>query len=121
MSNEHRGEVTFDAAGKTWTLKLGTFAQAAIEAKTKQSIFKFFNRAQDSWGVADMLLVFHAGLLRAHQITEDEAADLIDEIGIAQTGEFIAEALKYSFGEVAENGAGNPMPTKKPSPTIGKH
>jgi hypothetical protein len=121
MSNAQKGEVTFEAAGKTFTFKLGTFAQAAIEAKTKQSIFKFFNRGADDFGVADMLTVFHAGLLRAHHLTEDEVGDIIDELGMARVGEIIGEALKLAFGEVAENGAGNPIPIKKASPTIGKH
>ena len=121
MGNMHKGEVTFEASGKTFTFKLGTFAQAAIEAKTKQSIFKFFNRGEDNWGVADLLIVFHAGLLREHHLTEDEAGDLIDELGMGRVGEIIAEALKSAFGEVAESGAANPTPIRKASPMIGKH
>lgn len=121
MGNEHKGEVTFEANGKTFTFKLGTFAQAAIEARTKQSIFKFFNRGEDTWAVSDMLILFHAGLLRAHHLTEDEAGDLIDELGMARVGDIIAEALKLAFGEVAENGAANPTPIRKAPATIGKH
>lgn len=122
MGNLQKGEVTFEASGKTFTFKLGTFAQAAIEAKTKQSIFKFFARGEEAWNITDMLILFHAGLLREHKLTEDEAADLIDELGMARAGEIIAEALNIAFAGIGiDPGRANPTaPRKVNGPGIAK-
>jgi hypothetical protein len=121
MSNAHKGEVTFEASGKTYTFKLGTFAQAAIEAKTKQNIFKFFAQAQEAFGVADILTVFHAGLLRAHNLTEDEVADLIDELGMARVGEIMGEALNAAFAGIEAGTANPPAPRKANGPGLVKN
>ena len=123
MSNAHRGEVTFEALGKTWTLKLGTYALSMIESKTKGSIFQFFGRGEDAWTLSDLLLVFHAGLFREHKLTEGETGDLIDEIGIERATDVMKEAFKFSFfaGGGEQTPANPTQPRNVNGPGIGKH
>ncbi len=98
MGNPQKGEVSFEAGGKTYIFRLGTYAQSVLEGRTKQSFFKFIQRKDDEWTVSDMLSVFYSGLFQKHQMTEQDVAALIDEIGPARTGEIIAEALQLAFG-----------------------
>lgn len=93
MGNPNVGEVSFEASGKVYLFKLGTYAQAVLERRTKQPASKFFQRKEDEWGVDDVLSVFYAGLFQKQKLTEEQVADLIDDLGIARVSEIIGEAL----------------------------
>lgn len=111
MNNPHRGEVTFEAGGKTYVFKLGVAAQVAIEQRMKQPIHKLLQDASNEWGIFMMLVFMHAGLLRQYALTEDEVADIIDELGLDRASAIIAEALKLAFGEADKTNA-HPMRAK---------
>lgn len=98
MANPVKGEVGFDHAGKSYTFKLGTYALAVLQRKTGVPTMKFFQREEGEWGVSDILSVFHAALHRDHKMSEEEVADLIDDLGEAKITEIFNEGLKLAFG-----------------------
>jgi hypothetical protein len=120
MTNPLRGEVTFEARGKTFTFRLGTNAQIMIESKVGMPLSKFFGNVDEkNFGSSDIRTVFHAGLFRQHQMNEEDVGDLMDELGPERVGEIFAEAAKAAFGDRISNGAGeNARPivaTKEPT------
>jgi hypothetical protein len=100
MANKERGEVSFEAAGKTWTMKIGTGAMCEIEAETGKSIAEV-GQALGSEKTASLTLmraVFWGALQHRHEgTTVRECNDLIDEIGVQRVGELIGEAFQLAF------------------------
>jgi hypothetical protein len=111
VGNPHIGEVSFEAGGQSYTFKFGTYAQAVLERRTKQPAGKFFARAQEDWGVDDMLSVMYAGLYQRHMLTEEQVADIIDDIGMVKVAEVLGEAIKIANPE-AGSSAADPQPAK---------
>ncbi len=99
MANPHKGEVGFEAGGKNYVFRLGTYAQALLERRTKTTAAKFFNRPVDAWGVDDLLSVFYCGLYRQHKMTEEDVADLMDDVGTDRLQEIIIEAIQLANPE----------------------
>jgi hypothetical protein len=96
MANPIKGEVPLEIGGKRYTFVLGTYALANLERRLGMPWPKIFKRAGDGeWGIAEVLAVVHAGLLRhSPQLTEPQVADLIDEVGLERINEMIGEGLK---------------------------
>jgi hypothetical protein len=115
MTNPIKGEVAFEAGGKQFTFVLGTYAQAALQRRTGVPTFKFFRRKLEDWGADDFLALFHAGLLKHHRgITEEEAADLMDDLGNAKVQAIFSEAMALAFPQ-AEAAKGEDRPQKAKS------
>lgn len=114
MANPIKGEVSFDADGKHYKFVLGTYALAALQRRTGVSTFKFFGRKPDEWGMDDILAVFHAGLLRHHELSEVEAADLVDTLGQEAVGKLIGEAVGLAFPPPTTGGASRPRKASGP-------
>lgn len=113
MANPHRGEVSFEAGGKTYVFKLGTHTLAAIEERAKMPFFKFFNRKPEEWGVRDMVIIFDCGLSEKYELTVKQVAGLMDELGHEKVGNIIAEAMNSAFGtEVATSNQNPPVVAK---------
>lgn len=108
MANPVKGEVGFEADGKSYTFVLGTYARAALQRRTGVSDAKFFKRGADEWGSDDTLAVFHAGLLRHHKMTEEEVGDLIDMLGATKVTEVFVEAIELASQRGAATGNGRP-------------
>jgi len=108
MANPHQGEVPFEAGGKHYVFKIGTYAQSVLERRVKMTFSKFVARKPDEWGVDDALAMFWAGLYRQHKLTEEQAADLMDEIGADRFSAILAEAIKLSQPDQAEGGKSDP-------------
>jgi hypothetical protein len=105
VANPHIGEVGFEAGGQSYTFKLGTYAQAVLERRTKLPAGKFFARPQEDWGVDDMLSVMYAGLYQRHKLTEEQVADIIDDIGMVKVAEILGEAIKSANPEEGSSAA----------------
>lgn len=90
------GEVTFEAGGKSYSFKLGTYAKALLQRETGLSAQRFFKKIENDLGYDDMLKLFRCGLYQKHKLGEEAVADLIDEIGESKTLEIIAEAAKLA-------------------------
>jgi hypothetical protein len=117
MTNPLKGEVYFEARGETFTFKLGTNAQALIEAKTKLSWGKFIKAKFEDLGAADARLIFWAGLFRQHQMTEEDVGDLMDELGQTRVAEIFLEAFEAAMAKA--NGATDARPTRAVKARIG--
>ncbi|WP_430261918.1 hypothetical protein [Neorhizobium sp. DAR64862/K0K3] len=100
MANKERGEVGFEAAGKPWTMKIGTGAMCEIEAETGKSISEV-GQALNSEKTASLTLmraVFWGALQQHHDaVTIRACNDLIDELGVQRVGELIGEAFQLAF------------------------
>lgn len=113
MTNPVKGEVTFVSNDKTYTFKLGTNAQVMLEQKVKMPMSKFLKQDRlEDLGIADLRLIFWAGLFRQHQLTEDEVGDIIDDIGPGKVSEIFLEAFE-SASVKAENGSATANPPLK--------
>lgn len=109
MANPQQGEVTFEANGKPYTFKLGTYALAVLERRTKMPYRSFFQRPDDQWGADDLLHVFYAGLYRKHKMTEEETGDLIDVLGTDRASEIILEAIGVANPREVATGTADPQ------------
>lgn len=109
--SDPRSVVTFEARGKTHKFILGTYALVMLERRTKMKASQFFNRKDDEqWGVEDTLNVFFCGLQRYHgEMTETDASDIIDELGVDRVTALIFEALGVARPEAAEGDENPPV------------
>lgn len=109
MANPIKGEVPLEIGGRRYVFMLGTYGLAALERRMKMPWPKIFEKAQrNEWGIDDVLATFHSGLMKHHpSLTEREAADLMDEVGLQKINEAIGEAVRLmqpvGGGEEAEN------------------
>jgi tail tube GTA-gp10-like protein len=120
MANPVKGEVPLEVGGQRYTFVLGTYGLAALERRMKMPWPRLIERAREGqWGLDDLLALAHSALLRHHrQITEEQVADLMDEVGPERISEVIAEALKLMQPEGARGG-GEPIPENPPKPGNG--
>ncbi len=100
MANEQRGEVSFEASGKTWTMKFGTTAMCEIESATGKNITEIGKVLSDpnTATITLMRAVFWGSLQHKHEgISLKACGDLMDDIGVSRTGELIGEAFQAAF------------------------
>jgi hypothetical protein len=116
MANPIKGEVALEVDGRRYMFMLGTYALAALERRLGMPWPKIFKRASEGeWGVAEVLAVVHAGLLRHNpQITEVQVADLIDAAGLDRINEMIGEGLKLMQPEASRDESDIPENPMKP-------
>lgn len=119
MSNEVKGEVTFDARETTFVFKLGTNAQAIVENKVGKSFSQYLRDKGENLGAADIRMIFHAALFRRHEMTEEDVGDLIDELGADRVAKIFTEAIAMASDPRKSNGVDNPRPTKATKERIG--
>lgn len=111
MANDLRGEVDFEALGKTWTLKLGNGAVRHVENATGKSFPQIGAELSDEATASVSLLtqVFCAALARHHpDITLEVCDDIIDEIGHEGAGTHLAEAFKLMQPKASKGGDRRP-------------
>jgi hypothetical protein len=111
MANPFKGEVKFDALGKTYIYKFGTYAMAVLERKAGMSTKKFFDSRGEDWGANDIVLVFFAALSQ-HQpkVTEIEVGDIIDDIGLDRAGDIVREGVGLAAAKQEGAAAGEADP-----------
>lgn len=111
MANRERGEVSFEASGKTWTMKFDTNAMCEIEDLTGKGIAEV-GRLLGNEKTASMTLMraVFCGALQAHHegTSLRDAGSLIDEIGAPQAGKLIGDAFQAAFPKAAKEGAARP-------------
>lgn len=112
MTNQVKGEVTFESCGQSYVFKLGTNAQVMLEQKVKMPLSKFLKQDRiEELGISDLRLIFWAGLYRQHNLTEDQVGDIIDDIGPERVSEIFLEA--FESAKVKGNGVDSEAhPTK---------
>lgn len=108
MANPHRGEVSFEADGKIWTMVFTTNAICELEDATGESIQAFGSKL-DAPGMKTVRVMVWAGLKSRHpEITIEAAGDIIDAVGADKAGDILGRALSLAFPEAK----GKPGPRK---------
>lgn len=111
MANKSRGEVAFEAGGKTYTLRLSVNAIAEIEdllgglgiAEITASLAK-------SPKLGTLRALVWGGLRQHHpDLSLFDAGDIIGDVGVTRTSEIIGESLAAAFPEATE-GDNHPSP-----------
>lgn len=125
MTNPKRGAFTFTAAGKTFTLKLGTNAMVHYQHLMKETVVQAVQSIEEAPG--DMMrlrALLFVGIVDKGDLTEDDIGDIIDEIGLPKLSELISEALRAAFPDPeagdpanAGKGEGNGKKAAKTQPT----
>lgn len=104
MANQDRGEVSFDAAGETWTLHFSVDAICHVEDAVGRSFTAIaidMQNKPDSVGMKTVRALMWGGLRDRHpDITLVAAGELIPHIGgMVGAIEKIGEAFKRAFPE----------------------
>lgn len=106
MANPFKGEVSFDALGKTFTMRLGVNARALVEERMGIAWTALMARPAAKWRERDAIVIMWAGLFQHHKMTEEEVGDLIDQVG----SETISALILKAFGAAAPKGDANGTP-----------
>jgi hypothetical protein len=121
--NSARGHVPFQAGGKDYTLALTTNAMVRYQDAAGETLLRGLSKLQED--VADMVRLrrlIWAGLSHHGGITEDDAGNLIDEVGLMPSIILLSNASKLAFPEIAakddagDSGNGQ-RPTKRAATT----
>jgi hypothetical protein len=121
MANAERGEVSFEASGKSWTMKIGTEAMCQIEDLTGKGIAEVGQLLGNEKTASITLLraVFCGSLQEHHEgITPKECSKLMDEVGVDVIGQKIGEAFSVAF-PTAKKGKDGASAVPPKAPTAG--
>lgn len=100
MANRERGEISFEASGKTWTMKIDTNAMCEIEGLTGKGIAEVGNLlgSEKTASMTLMRAVFFGSLRAQHpDLLIGRAGELMDEIGADKAGQLIGQAFQAAF------------------------
>jgi hypothetical protein len=110
--NPHKGDVAFEAGGRSYTLRFSTNAIVVMEDHFDRGVNEISALLSDpgKLRIGHVRAVFWAGLSDHHAaFTLQEAGAIIDAIGQARAVELIALAFSRAFPE-AEAQANPPAP-----------
>jgi hypothetical protein len=97
MANRQRGEVSFEASGKTWTMKLGTNAWCLVESEMNTDLASI---DLSRLSMRNVRTIFWASLQHHHEsVSISDAGDLMDIIGTAKTTELVTQAIELQAPE----------------------
>lgn len=106
MANAVRGEVSFEAAGTTYRMKISTNALCEIEDALGESIDEVGRKIAENKSAKIRVLrtlVWGALLDRHPNLTPKDAGRLIDEIGMEKASELIAKCFELMQPEASGN------------------
>lgn len=120
MSNPHKGEVSFRAGDKDYTLRFSVDALAELETALDRNINSIASEIQDptNFSVKTLRTIFWAGLQDRHRMSFDDARDVLRALSMAQAVELVSKAFTLAFPE-AEEPANPPQPGAQEKPGIG--
>jgi hypothetical protein len=102
MANPARGEITFEAQGKTWTLVYTVNAICDLEEQTGQSIAELGAMLSGAKPMTGMRALFWGGLRKHHpEVTLEGAGDLVQDIGSKEAVRLFSEALNTEADDPA--------------------
>lgn len=101
MANKYRGEVPFTADGKDYIFRLGTNEMVKLEKMLRvENALEEFGKGK--LGLSGLRTMTYVGLSRHHpDLTEEEAGDIIDEIG---GFEALSKLIEESMGALIVEG-----------------
>ncbi|MFN3312935.1 MAG: hypothetical protein ACK46Q_05665 [Hyphomonas sp.] len=102
--SERRGTIRFEADGKDYAIRFGTNQIVGIE----EAFGKTFREVTESMQGGDIQMKdFRSFFAIAAGLPDDEAGDVIDEIGHDRVGELLGQSLQASFPAPKKGAAGN--------------
>lgn len=116
MANKLRGEVTFEARGVIYTLRLGVNELIQLQdAFGIEDDAAFLAELPSRMrGLRDLRKFFSVGLRRHHpDLTDEQVGDLMTELGLAEITKHAAEAMRWAWPEPPA-GKVEPKPKKAP-------
>jgi hypothetical protein len=117
MANPHKGEVSFEAGGKTRTLRMGTNEQCELEAEYDLGIMRILAHL-DLGRMTDIRRIFRACLVGGATI--EEASEIIDDIGgYLEVMDLLEKTVRLAFPRAAEAANGTSPPPMTAEPLIG--
>lgn len=113
--NSKRGSVTIEADGATHTLRMTTNAMVRYEDKSGESVIEALGK-MDGAGVRISSIRRLFWSMLEGDFSEDQAGDLMDEIGLTLVAEKIGEAARLAFPQADVSGnAAKPSRTEATS------
>ncbi|MCA0920223.1 hypothetical protein [Pseudooceanicola nanhaiensis] len=110
MSNSKRGAIAFTACGAQHQIHLTTNAMVRYQDLAGETLIEGVQALQDRPGdIKRVRRIFFVGVDRDETMTEAEVGDLIDDLGLKETGDLIGKAVQAAFPkppEVAADGEG---------------
>lgn len=103
---EIKGEVSFRAAGEDYTLVLDFNALCDLEEDYPGIMDGTFEMTSPK----AVRKVFQVGLSKHHEVSERQAGEIIQAVGVAEVAELVGKAFKASFPEAATGGKARPRP-----------
>lgn len=97
----------FDAGNRRWSLRFDINALCNVEIALGKTFFAAVEDMQQGGSITALRALFRAGL--GNRVTEEEAGNLAEELGMARVTELLSQAFALAFpakGE-AETSAGN--------------
>ncbi|GLQ36752.1 hypothetical protein GCM10007908_03720 [Rhizobium albus] len=118
MKTDFTGDVSFEALGKSYTLKLGTKAMRKIEiavGKPMPVIGKMLDK-EETASIDLVAKVFWGALQHHHpEVSVDDVDDILDAIGLDQAGPLIGQA--FEAAQQPKKGGDNRPPVATTGPT----
>ncbi len=120
MANHLKGEVEIEAAGRKWTLRLGCNEMIEAEAALGVDdgglgIFLEQNRRMKNVRA----VVFYALKRDQPEVTEEQAGDIITEIGLHAMMVKVLELFTWALPEKKPGIGGEKGGAPKPRPSVG--
>jgi len=103
-----KGEVGFTAGDMAYTLAFTINALCALEDRLGIGVAEVGAQMGENMRISTLRTVFWAGLQAHHDATEEQAGDIITQVGAGEAGQLIAKAFAAAFPEAAK-GTGRPQ------------
>lgn len=119
MANKQRGEVSFEADEKTWTMKIDTNAMCEIEELAGKPIAEVGQLLANPKTASMQLIrtVFLGSLKHYHDgLGVREVGEIMDDIGIAKAIELIGEAFSMAIPQEKKGKAAAKLNPQKGTP-----
>lgn len=98
MVNSKRGEVQIRAGDTVYVLRYGFNALCELQDRTGKTAQEMFEDLQKSPSLRVMRTIFAVGLAERHpDLTEKDAGNILDEIGIVAASEILGKAFAAAF------------------------
>ena len=119
MTNPHKGDVSFEAGGKTYTLRFSHLALVKLEQKLDKGLVSVMGEI-DEWRsdpkkirLGTVAILLWAGLQKHHpSMTVDEATELLDDMpeGINTAIDLVGQGFDKAFNKAPGTKGTDPQP-----------
>jgi hypothetical protein len=109
--NSKRGAVPFEANGQAYTLRLTTNAMVRYEDAAGHPVLEALGKMEDGAMSMVALRRLFAAMI-SPEVSEDDAGDIMDELGLAVAAQKIGEAATLAFPQSSAAGNAKKPPRK---------